>query len=214
MKNFYFKFLIYTFISFLSVINLSGQTFNFKCDSNYNPHKIYGLRKFIDSLNHIDFSKEDFEFRIYNYGAGQAGSSNNVFIMKHFIVENKWIAYFHWMFPTDFYYYKNLSNGELNIYDSKKLEEIWKMFLDDGILSISNPSPEVISKITNKNDIVCQVEDCQGGCAFELIKKDCKHLCYYPSCDFMCYPEFNNLPDYIKMTKILEFLDKVLRQEI
>lgn len=168
------------------------------------------INKIYDSLNHIDFSKEDFELRIWYYCAGQIGIANNVFIMRHYMKGNKWKAFYYRGFKEDNNTHKTMkeffSNNELTKYKPPQWQLFWDTLVANNILSLVPPSQESLSKILG-GGWVSVSHDCYY--TFELVKKDCKRS-YGFSSGVTSIGNFNDLPEFKTFHKLIALMNSRL----
>ena len=170
------KFRIFVILIFVFpiAIRLTGQNLDFKCGMIEGKNEVRKQCPFVnwsnDSINNIynslsitDFSKVDFEFRIWNNSAGQLGQIYRVFIMRHYIANRNWKAFY---FKLDYMEKVYFSYTEMKNYNSKDIEEIWNKLVKNGILLLSNPSSESLSEIPSYS-----IMDCTDSYELELVNK-------------------------------------------
>jgi hypothetical protein len=178
IRNNYFH-LFTVIIIVLSSIESYGQEFSFNCDPPLSKQQIFlmshhwaddNINKVYDSLRKIDFTKQDFEIRIW-YSID--GICNNVFIMRHYPKKNKWKAFYYTGYDTlgqhktmtDYF-----TNNELKENNSKEWNLFWNKLTSYNILNINPPTMESLEKILGGYPDISHDE----YYSFELIKKDCR----------------------------------------
>lgn len=156
----------------------SQGNFAFKCDPKSEFYKKMWSRdsiaKMYDSLNHINFSKEDFELRIWSDCGLSGHRGYNIFIMRHYIKRNKWRGFYYTGMREQGYLYKTMQeffhNTELTKYKPKEWKLFWDTLVANNILTLVPLSQDSITKLLGA--VVMVFDDC--GYTIELLKKDCK----------------------------------------
>lgn len=208
----------YLVVVFVLIFKCSfSQSVSFRCDTNFQFHRINwadSTQAIYDSLNRIDFSKEDIELRIWHLSTGLAGRSYNVFIMRHYIEKSQWTASYYKAFRGLLMSHKSMDEffaaDALIKSDSAYLGTVWDTLVSKGILTCQQPSEESLAKMYGSNDRGMW-EDCGCSYVFELVKKGCGRKFSYDCCAFFMDTAYSKIPEFRQMNGLSEYLDKFLK---
>lgn len=192
------------------------ENFTFECNPGFQikpdmwPNDNINRTKIFDSLNHIDFTKEDFELRIWYYCEGQLGIVKNVFIMRHYLKGKEWRGFYYRNFKEDNATQKTMEeffqNGELKKYTPKEWQLFWDTMVANNILTLVPPSQESLSKILGGGWVSIS-HDCSYE--FILIKKDCRRH-YTFSTGVTSIGNFTNVPEIKAFNKLISLMNSRL----